>query len=164
MIVSVIVAVADDRAIGVDNKMPWHITEDLQHFKRVTMGAPVVMGRKTFESLRGPLPGRRNIVITRNKDYSAEGIEVVYSLEDAIKLCEGCEELFIMGGGEIYRQAMPIADRFYLTRIYATYENVDTYFPEWDESEWRAESIERHERGSKFPHPFEFINYVRVRE
>ena len=160
MTISIIVAVAANRAIGLNNKMPWHITEDLQRFKAITMGSPVVMGRKTFESLRSALPGRKNVVITRNSDYKADGAVVVHSLEEAIKACEGVEEIFIMGGAQIYEQALPIADRFYLTRVLHDYE-ADTYFPDWDINEWEVESMEAYECGSEFPHPFQFINYIR---
>lgn len=162
MTISIIVAIAANRAIGLNNKMPWHITEDLQRFKAITMGSPVVMGRKTFESLPGALPGRKNVVITRNEEYKAEGAVVVHSLEEAIEKCKGAEEMFIMGGAQIYEQALPIADRLYLTRVLHDYE-ADTYFPDWDVRQWAVESMEAFESGSEFPHPYQFINYVRTR-
>ena len=158
--VSVIVAVANDNVIGGNNSLLWHISEDLQMFKRVTTGHPVVMGRKTFESLGRPLPGRTNVVITRRPDYKPGGVETAGSLEEAIALFPAAEEVFIIGGGEVYRQAMPMADRFYLTEVCADYEG-DTRFPEWDPYDWTLVSSERHERGEKFPHPFRFLVYER---
>lgn len=161
--ISIIVAIARNRAIGCHNRLLWHISEDLKHFKAVTMGRPVVMGRLTWESLGRPLPGRRNVVVTRNKDYKAEGAETVSSLEEAVALFPADEEVFIIGGGEIYRQAMPLADRMYITVVDADYEG-DTFFPEWDDEEWRLVSHERFPRGEKFDAPFEFNEYARCLE
>lgn len=158
--ISIIVAVANGGVIGGDNSLLWHISEDLRMFKRVTSGHPVIMGRRTFESLGRPLPNRTNVVITRNPDFAAEGVAVARSLEDAVGMFASDEEVFVIGGGEIYRQAMPIADRFYLTRVYADYAG-DTLFPGWDASEWEILSSEYHERGEKFPYPFEFFVYRR---
>ncbi len=160
--------------IGGDNSLLWHIGEDLRMFKRVTSGHPVVMGRRTFESLGRPLPGRTNVVITRNRDWTvesvrpadalwnADGVVVARSLEDAIAMFPADEDIFIIGGGEIYAQAMPLADRFYLTRVFADYVG-DVFFPVWNVSEWTLVSAEHHDRGEKFPHPFEFQVYERVR-
>lgn len=131
MIISMIAAMANDRIIGDDNQMPWHLPADLQHFKRVTMAKPVVMGRKTFESIGRPLPGRRNIVITRNANYKAEGIEVVSSPEEALTLLEGTEEVMVIGGGNIYSQFLPLAERLYLTFIDLTVTG-DTQFPDYE--------------------------------
>ncbi len=158
--VSVIVAVAEGGVIGANGMMPWHISEDLRMFKRVTSGHPVVMGRRTFESLGRPLPGRTNVVVTRNPSWSSEGVRVAGSLENAVTLFPPGEEVFVIGGGEIYRQAMPLADRFYLTRIDAAYDG-DTFFPAWDEADWQLVSSERHERGETFAEPFEFLVYRR---
>lgn len=160
--ISIIAAVAQNGVIGGKNQMPWHISEDLKRFKAITSGHPVVMGRKTFESLGRALPNRRNVVITRNPDYSAEGAEIVASLTDALSLFCSDEEVFIIGGGEIYRQAMPMADRMYLTYICSDYDG-DTLFPEFDPNEWAVTFSDHHENGDKFPHPFEFINYERSR-
>lgn len=159
--ISIIAAVARGGVIGSGNQMPWHISEDLKRFKAITLGHPVVMGRKTFESLGRALPGRTNVVITRNSDYKAEGCTVVGSLEDALALFGPAEEVFVIGGGEIYRQAMEVADRLYLTLVDAHFEG-DTHFPGIDPRKWRITWRERHERGEKFPHPFEFINYQRA--
>lgn len=150
--VSVIVAVAENGVIGDKNSLLWHISEDLRNFKRVTSGHPVIMGRKTFESLGRPLPNRKNVVITR-QDIEIEGCEVVHSLEEAIGLFPAEEEVFIIGGAQIYREALPIADRFYLTKVHHSYEG-DTSFPEWNVSEWRVIESESFECGEKYEYPF----------
>lgn len=157
--VSVIVAVAENGVIGDKNSLLWHISEDLRNFKRVTSGHPVVMGRKTFESLGRPLPNRKNVVITR-QDIEIEGCEVAHSLDEALAMFSADEEIFIIGGAQIYREAMPIADRFYLTRVHHSYEG-DTSFPEWNESEWQKVDSERFERGEKYEYPFTFEVYNR---
>jgi dihydrofolate reductase len=158
--ISIIVAVARNGVIGSGNKMLWHISEDFQMFRRVTMGHPVVMGRKTFESLGRALSGRTNVVITRNPEFAAEGATVVGSLEEALALFPASEEVFVIGGGEIYRQAMPLADRLYLTRVGADYDG-DTRFPDWNPAEWTLISSENHSHGKDFPHPFDFLVYTR---
>ena len=150
--VSIIVAVAENGVIGDRNSLLWHISEDLRNFKRVTSGHPVIMGRKTFESLGRPLPNRKNVVITR-QDIEIEGCEVVHSLEEALGVFSVEEEVFVIGGAQIYREALPIADRFYLTRVHHKYEG-DTSFPEWDASEWRVIESESFERGEKYEYPF----------
>jgi len=158
--VSIIVAVAQNGVIGDGNKLIWHISEDLKRFKAITTGHPVVMGRKTFESLGRPLPNRRNIVVTRNPHYPEEGVEIADSLGEAIGMFPAEEEVFVIGGAEVYRQAMPFADRFYLTEVCHDYEG-DTSFPEWDPNQWDLVFEERHERGEKFPYPFVFLDYIR---
>ena len=157
--ISIIVAIARNYTIGSANSMSWHLPEDFRHFKQVTMGKAVIMGRKTYESIGRPLPGRRNIVITRNADLRIEGCEMATSLNEAIALCDPTEENFIIGGGEIYRQAMPIADKLYITHIDAEFEG-DTRFPNIG-PEWREISREEYPCGEKFPHPFAFVDYVR---
>jgi dihydrofolate reductase len=137
--------------------MPWHLTEDLRYFRRLTLGRVVVMGRKTFESIGRPLPGRTNVVVTRNPDFRPEGVEVAGSLYGAV---ENHPDAFIIGGADIYRQALPLADRLYITNIDADFEG-DTRFPEWNPAGWTLTSTERHERGETFPHPFEFAVYTR---
>ena len=158
--ISIIVAVAQNGVIGGGNQLLWHISEDLQRFKRITSGHPVIMGRKTFESLGRPLPNRHNVVITRQRDYSPEGVTVVGSLEEAIALFPSDQEVFITGGGEIYRQAMPLADKVYLTIVCRDYEG-DTHFPEIDPAQWKEIFHERHESGKNYPYPFEYLDYVR---
>lgn len=160
--ISVIVAVSRTGTIGCANKLLWHISEDLKRFKAITTGHPVVMGRKTFESIGRPLPGRTNVVITRNPGYRVDGAVTVHSLEEAIGMFPADEEVFIIGGGEIYAQSMPVADRLYLTVVDADY-NGDTVFPKWDKSKWREVSREEYARGEKFEHPFAFIDYERIR-
>ena len=160
--ISVIVAVARNGVIGGDNSLLWHISEDLKRFKRLTGGHAVVMGRKTFESLGRPLPNRRNIVVSRRADYAPEGVEVAPSLEAALALFPPQEEVFVIGGGQIYAQAMPLADRLYLTTVMHDYEG-DTRFPEWDSAQWRETAREYHERGEKFPYPFEYSDWERRR-
>ena len=157
--ISIIVAIASNNTIGSANSMPWHLPEDFRHFKQVTMGKAVIMGRKTYESIGRPLPGRRNIVITRNTALRIEGCEMASSLDEAIALCNPAEENFIIGGGEIYRQAMPLADKLYITHIAAEFEG-DTRFPTIG-SEWQEIAREEFPRGEKFPHPFAFVDYVR---
>ncbi len=129
--ISIIVATGSDRSIGRDGDLAFHIRADLRNFKRITMGRPVIMGRKTFESLpNGPLPGRRNIVITRNAAYSPAGADTASSLAEALELAADAEEVMIIGGGMIYEQAMPMADTLYVTEIDATLPDADTFFPE----------------------------------
>ena len=141
MKIALIVAAARNGVIGGGNKMLWRVPEDFAHFKRTTMGQPIVMGRKTWESIGRPLPGRRNVVVTRNADYRAEGAEVVPSLEEALRTLADADTVFVIGGGEIYRQALPSADVVWLTKIGADFEG-DTTFPELPESEWTTEVLE----------------------
>ena len=158
--VSVIVAVAENGVIGDKNTLLWHISEDLRNFKRVTSGHPVIMGRKTFDSLGRPLPNRTNVVITR-QNLEIEGCKVVHSLEEALSLFSPEEELFVIGGAQIYAEALPLADRFYLTRVHHAYEG-DTSFPKWNESEWNLMESERFERGEKYEYPFTIEIYERA--
>lgn len=157
--ISVIVAVAENGTIGNKNSLLWHITEDMKHFRQLTTGHPVVMGRKTYESLGRPLPKRRNVVISR-RDIEIEGCKVVHSLEEALALFEADEEVFVIGGAQIYAEAMPLADRFYLTVVEHPYEG-DTQFPAWDRSVWHLVESERFEHGEAYPHPFRFETYER---
>ncbi|MBR5483715.1 MAG: dihydrofolate reductase [Alistipes sp.] len=157
--ISIIVAVAENGVIGDKNSLLWHISEDLRNFKRITSGHPVIMGRKTYESLGRPLPNRTNVVISRTTTQ-IEGCTVVDSLEAAIALFPEEEEVFIIGGAQIYALALDIADKFYLTRVGHSYEG-DTSFPEWDASQWQLISKESFECGEKYPHPFTFEEYSR---
>ncbi|HHQ4641953.1 TPA: type 3 dihydrofolate reductase [Aeromonas veronii] len=162
MKISMIAAMAHDRVIGKDNQMPWHLPADLAHFKRVTLGKPVLMGRKTFESIGRPLPGRRNLVISRNPDYQAEGIEVVGSVEAALALLAGCsvEELMVIGGGHLYAEMLPSADCLYLTQIDLAVEG-DTRFPAFDDGQWQRIECESHPADEKNPHPYSFETWQR---
>jgi len=140
--ISMIVACARNRTIGLDGGMPWHVSGDLKFFKQATLGKPVIMGRKTYQSIGGPLPGRANIVITRDKNFSAPGIDVVHTLDQAIRKAktiatiDGAGEVMIIGGAEIYQQALALADRIYMTRIDMTVEG-DAFFPELDDDQWQ---------------------------
>ena len=131
MKISIIVAMAENRAIGKDNQLLWHISADLKRFKKITMGHPIIMGRKTFESIGKVLPGRQNIIISRRKDYQAAGATICHNPEEALKCCDRAEEVFVIGGAEIYQTFFPRADRIYLTQIHETYSEADTFFPEF---------------------------------
>lgn len=159
---SIIVAVAKNGVIGDKNALLWHISEDMRFFRRTTSGHPVIMGRKTYESLGRPLPNRQNVVISRTIQ-NIEGCMVVGSLEQAIALFPAEEEIFIIGGAQIYALALEAADRLYLTRVEHDYQG-DTSFPAWDQTKWRLLSREAYESGEKYPHPFAFELYERVKE
>ena len=161
-ILSIIVAMAKNRVIGRDNQLPWHLPADLRHFKQTTMGHPIIMGRKTYESIGRPLPGRQNIVITRNPDFQAEGCLVVHSLQEALAAVPEAEEVFIIGGASLYREALPLADRIYLTLVDAEVEG-DTFFPELDASEWQEVRRETFTPDEKNPFGYAFIEFVRKR-
>lgn len=163
MNISMIAAMAQDRVIGKDNQMPWHLPADLAHFKRVTLGKPVLMGRKTFESIGRPLPGRRNLVISRNPDYRADGVEVVDSVDAALALLatgDRVDELMVIGGGHLYAELLPRADRLYLTRIDLVVEG-DTRFPAFSDAEWVRVESESHQPDEKNPHPYCFETWQR---
>lgn len=158
---SLIAAMSRNRVIGRDNAMPWHLSADLKHFKAVTMGKPVIMGRKTFESIGRPLPGRQNIIISRQPGFAAAGCSMAASLEQALAACSGAEEVFVIGGSEIYRLALPAADRLHLTEIDADFEG-DTHFPAINAAEWRESSRDSHAAGET-PFAYAFVVYDRVR-
>jgi dihydrofolate reductase len=128
VIISIIAAMADNRVIGRGNVIPWHIPEDMKRFREITMGHPVVLGRKTFESIGRPLPGRKTFIVTRKRGYRAEGCVVVHDLQEALTKCADADEVFICGGGEVYREAMPLASRIYLTVVHLEVYG-DTLFP-----------------------------------
>lgn len=157
--ISFIVAMDKNRLIGKDNDLPWHLPADLAFFKRVTMGKPIVMGRKTHESIGRALPGRENIVITTNKDYQAEGCTVLHSI-DEINNIEQDKEIFIIGGAGIFKETFHLADRLYITRIEEEFEG-DTYFPEFDENNWTIISKEKGIKDEKNPYDFFYIIYER---
>jgi dihydrofolate reductase len=163
VIVSIIAAVADNGVIGRDGGLPWHLPADLKRFKKLTTGHHMVMGRRTWDSIgRRPLPGRPTIVVSRDPAFVAEGARVARSLEEALELAAGADEVFIAGGQVIYREALPVADRVYLTRVHASFEG-DTFFPAFDASAWRVVFEERHEADEKNPHAHTFRVYERVR-
>jgi len=132
--ITLIAAMSNDRGIGLDGRMPWHLPGELKHFKNATMGKPIVMGRKTWESIGRALPGRQNIVVSRDPDFSAEGCDVCGSLQRGIAIARG-SEVMVIGGGELYRQALPLANRMILTLVDSVF-SADTWFPEWDRSDW----------------------------
>ena len=163
MIVSIIAAVADNGVIGLGGGLPWHLPADLKRFKQLTTGHHMVMGRRTWDSIgRRPLPGRPTIVVSRDPAFVAEGARVARSVEEALELAAGADEVFIAGGHAIYREALPVADRVYLTRVHARFEG-DTCFPAFDASGWRVVAEERHEADEKNPHAHTFMVYERER-
>ena len=145
MIISMIAAMAEDRVIGLDGKMPWHLPADLAHFKRSTMGSPVIMGRKTFDSIGRALPGRRNIVLSRDESLSIDGCDVVQSLDEALQsVTDTIDEVFIIGGQQLYEQALPIANRLYLTHITLKVDG-DTRFPDYSVYNWNKINASSHD-------------------
>ncbi len=156
MKLSLIAAMAQNGVIGRGNQLPWRLPADLKHFKTVTMGKPVIMGRKTWESIGRPLPGRTNIVVTRDVGYRAEGCVVVHSVEQALEVAAGSDEAMVIGGANLYRQLLDRADRLYLTRVKADVEG-DAWFPEFDETQWREISRESHPRDDRNEFDYEFI-------
>ena len=160
MKLSLIVAFDKNRLIGRDNGLPWHLPADLKHFKSLTMGHHMIMGRKTFESIGKPLPGRTTVIITRQKNYRAEGCIVVHHLDEALECCRNEEEVFIIGGAQIFDCTMPLADRLYITEIDHTFDG-DTHFPEISADDWEQISSEHHEADEKNNWGYTFINYKR---
>ena len=160
MIVSIVVAISENHAIGKDNKLLWYLPRDLKHFKEITTGHTIIIGRKTYDSVGKPLPNRRNIVITR-KNIAIEGCEVVNSVEAALALCKDEAEVFIVGGAEIYQQAMHLTDRIYLTIVHAKFE-ADAYFPEIKEDIWIEVERDDHEPDDRNLLPYSFITLERL--
>jgi dihydrofolate reductase len=158
-LISLVAALARGRVIGIENRLPWHLPEDLQRFKRLTMGAPVVMGRKTHESIGRALPGRRNIVVTRQPRAAWNGCSVAHSLDEALALGSDAPEVFVIGGAELYAQALPRADRLYLTLVDADCSG-DAFFPEFDPAAWRETAREPGVSASGLG--YTFVTYVRA--
>lgn len=160
-------AKAANNIIGRDNALPWYLPNDLKYFKQVTLGKPIIMGRRTWESLQRPLPGRTNIVITRQADYRAEGAKVVGTLDEALKraeqvaLIDGRDEVVVIGGAQIYQLALPRADRLYLTEVHAEVEG-DTWFPEVDASQWREMGRDDFDAEGPNPYDYSFVIYDRI--
>jgi len=157
--ITVIAAVAANGVIGKDNRMPWHLSADLKRFKALTMGHPMIMGRKTWESLPGRLPGRPHVVVTRNTGYRAEGATVVGSLAAALEVAGGTDEVFVIGGGQLYTEALAVADRLQLTELDAEFAG-DTHFPAYPRSQWREASRERHVSDDGLA--YSFVTYDRI--
>ncbi len=161
MILSMIAAMDKNHIIGADNEMPWHLPDDLKFFKATTLGKTIIMGRQTFESIGSkPLPKRRNIVITRNRNFVAEGAEVFSSVELAIKTCQTEKEAVIIGGGQLYKQMLPLADKLYLTLIDADIDG-DTYFPKWLAEEWQILASTYHAQDEAHAFSFRFVTLLR---
>lgn len=160
MRISLIAALAENGIIGKDNALPWRLPADLKHFRRITTGHPVIMGRRNYESIGRPLPERRNIVMTRRPGYSAPGCTVVASLEAALAAARGAPETFVIGGAEIYAQTLCLAERLYLTLVHARVAG-DTVFPALDWTEWRETSRERHEADARHSYAYSFVTLER---
>jgi dihydrofolate reductase len=160
MRISLIVAASENNVIGRNNDLPWSLPDDLQFFRTVTEGHPIILGRKNYESIGRPLPRRRNIVVSRQTDLQIEGCEITSSVEAALDLVKDEEEVFIIGGGEIYRQALPFAERIYLTRVHAEIEG-DIVFPELPEAEWEEVERQEHAADDRHEHAFTFLTLDR---
>ncbi len=162
MTLSIICALTANQAIGNKGQLLYYLPADLKHFKNLTTGHTIIMGRKTFESLpKGALPNRRNVVITRQTDYAAPNIEVFHSLEAALQACQTDEEVYIIGGESVYAEALPLAKRLCLTHIDAVAEEADTFFPALNWEDWQVENSEHHEPDEKNSLPYDFVNYLR---
>ena len=160
--ISIIVAIAENYAIGKKGDLLCHMPADLKHFKDITSGKTVMMGERTFFSLpKHPLPNRRNIVLTDVAGKTFEGAEAVYSIDEMVKCIQGEEEAFVLGGGLVYRQMMPLADKLYITHIHHSWEDADTFFPEIKESEWKLLNAEHHFADEKNPYNYTFATYGR---
>lgn len=160
MIISFVVAMDKNRAIGNAGGMPWHLPADLKHFKQVTMDKPIIMGRKTFDSIGRALPGRLNIVITRDKNWEAESVYIAHSVDDALKAAAEYEEVMIIGGANLYEQLLPHADRLYITQIDAEI-TADTWFPEIEADKWQETARETREADEKNPYCCDFVTLER---
>jgi len=161
MTLSIIVALSENNVVGINNQLPWHLSADLKRVKALTMGHHLIMGRKTYESIGKPLPGRTNVIITRNKNYKAEGCVVVSSLSEALEKSKDDSEAFIFGGGEIFREAISKVNKIYMTRIHTSI-NGDTHFPELVSSEWKEISRQDFKADEKNDYDYSFINLERI--
>jgi dihydrofolate reductase len=157
---SLIVAMDENRLIGARNQLPWHLPADLALFKRTTMGKPIVMGRKTFESIGRPLPGRRNIVITRDSAFQAPGCEVCHGIDAALAICGADDEVMLIGGASLYQQTLALASCMYITRIHHRFSG-DTWFPEFSADSWRIEEEQSFAADESNPYAFTFVKYIR---
>ena len=165
MTISFIVAMSENNAIGRGNELPWHLPADMQFFKRTTMGKPVLMGRKTYESLGKPLPGRLNIVVSRDKNFAVpDGVLICDNINDAVERleAEAVEEGFIIGGGKIFEETMSQAERMYITRVHADISDADTFFPAIDHTHWKLAWEEKHTADEKHAYAYTFQQYDRI--
>lgn len=158
---SLIVAMAKNRVIGANGAIPWHLPNELKLFKSVTMGHHIIMGRKTYESIGRLLPGRTTVIVTRQQDYRAEGAVIAHSLQDAVVASAGDDEIFVIGGGELYQAALPLADRVYLTVVDAEPEG-DTYMPQMAPAQWREHSSQAFAADDRHRHSYRFMVYDRI--
>lgn len=154
--ISLIAALANDHSIGKNNRMPWHLPADLKHFKKITLNKPIIMGRRTYESIGKALPMRKNIVVTQQIDFIAPDCIIVHNLQDAIKVADDANEIMIIGGGQLYQEAIKIADRMYLTFINLDAHG-DTFFPQWQEDEWQERSREAHQKDALNAYDYQFV-------
>ena len=161
MEVAIIVAMTPQGLIGKNNQIPWHLPADLQRFKKITMEHPIVMGRKTFESLPGILPGRQHIVLTRKKDYRATGCDIVSNWNEVEDLDAAVTKVFVISGADIYKYALPLAQQMYVTLVNANLDG-ETYFPEWNKSQWKEIEREFRAKDEKNKFDMEFIQYIRI--
>jgi len=158
--ISLIAAMAKNRVIGINNEMPWHLPADLRHFKALTVGKPIIMGRKTWESLPGLLPDRPHIVVTRKPNYQANGCQVVHSIDEALAAAGDVPEVMIVGGAAFYSAMLPQADRIYLTLVETTVEG-DAFFPDYNPEQWQVTAQEKHPADEKNPFPYRFLTLER---
>jgi dihydrofolate reductase len=158
---SIITAIAQNGVIGIENRLPWHLPADLKHFKALTLGKPIIMGRKTYQSIGKPLPGRRNIVVSRNPQFNVQGCEVVGSLDEALVLTSAEAEVMVIGGAQLIAQALPKATRLYLTFIHQDFVG-DCFFPEWDRGQWEEISDVEHLPDNNNPYSFSFVTLQRT--
>jgi dihydrofolate reductase len=165
MIVSLIAAASENNVIGKDNWMPWDLPAELAYFRNVTRGKTVIMGRKTYDSVGRPMPNRHNIIVSRNAGLTIPGVDVVGSVEEALELArkDNLDEIFVTGGEQIYRAALPYADRIYLSRVHTTIEGGEAFFPEFDENQWKIVSAEKYESDAENAIPFTKIVYERMK-
>ena len=159
MIISLIAAIGKNNVIGVDNKLPWKLSADLKRFRQITSGKPVIMGRKTFESIGKPLPNRINIILTRDENYKAQGCVVVHSAEEALDAAKDNEEIMIIGGEQIFKEFLPVSNKMYITFIDKEFEG-DSYFPEYNKNEWKETFREDHNEGGL---KYSFVDFERIK-
>jgi len=159
--ISIIVALSENNVVGVRNQLPWKLSADLKRVKSMTMGHHIIMGRKTFESIGRPLPGRTNVIITRNANYKAEGCVIASSLQHALDIAMNDTEVFIFGGGEIFKEAMPLASKIYMTRVHTHLEG-DTYFPDIKPFDWRIVELQEFKADEKNEFDYSFMTLIRV--
>lgn len=162
MNINLIVAMTPQRVIGINNQLPWHMSADLQYFKKTTMGKPIIMGRKTYQSIGKPLPGRKNIIITRDKNFNSLGCEIYHSLDQAFSAFSEHSEIFVIGGAELFQQTLSLAQKLYITYVYTDLAG-DAYFPEWSKEEWQELCNEKHSADEKNPYAYAFVILERVK-